>query len=339
MVRARDELMDAASCHPVGPEMRAALLDRADPSGRLGFDTFVEVVLYHPQLGYYQREQPRIGRSDGTDFYTASTLSESFAPLVVAAARHLLPQGLAPMDCTFVEIGAEHPGGILGPHPHPFRAATAFSLGEPWTLPSPAILFSNELFDAQPFRRFLRMHGKWRERGVIVREEGLGECLLDERTTHPDELPQAAPDGYTYDLPTGAQALANKLTAMPWKGVFLAFDYGKTAEQLATEHPEGTARAYFRHRQHNDLLARAGHQDLTCHICWDPLMTALEKHGFHSIQLERQEAFFLHHAADAIAHFVAANPNALSTPRRQLMELLHPQHLGARFQVLSAIRT
>lgn len=331
--------MDSSTCHPVDSEMRAALLDRADVKGRLAFDVFVEVALYHPTLGYYRRrDRPRIGRSDETDFYTASTLSESFAPLVMAAARHLLPSDCSPADFTFVEIGAEQAGGILRDQPHPFRAATDFAVGDALSLPSPAIVFSNELFDAQPFRRFLRMHGAWRERGVAIREKGLCECLLDEVSAPPEALPQSAPEGYSYDFPTGAQALAEKLAAMPWNGLFLAFDYGKTAAQLATDHPEGTARAYSRHRQHNNLLEGAGHQDLTCHICWDDLKVVLEKHDFRSIELARQEAFFVHHAAEAIAHFVTSNPDSLSAPRRQLMELLHPQHLGTKFQVLSAIR-
>ena len=84
-----------------------------------------------------------------------------------------------------------------------------------------------------------------------------------------DRLPSTAPEGYRIDMPLAAADLAERIAALPWSGLFLAFDYGKSWRELAGDTPAGTVRAYSRHRQSNALLAQPGEQDLTCHVCWD----------------------------------------------------------------------
>ena len=328
----------SALSRPISPEMRGALHERADAAGCLRFDAFVETVLYHPRLGYYRRPEQRIGKAGTTDFYTATSLGNAFGHLVAEAATKLLPSRLAPSETAFVEIGAEKGRTVLDSSEHPFAEVRAIAAGEPLELPPKSVVFSNELFDAQPFRRFTRIDGEWRERGVALTATGLTECLLTEADDLPSTLPAQASEGYCVDLPTGAQNLTTAIASRPWSGLFLAIDYGKTRQTLFSDHPEGTARAYFRHRQTNDLLANAGQQDLTCHICWDDLEEALLASGFTAARLERQEAFFMHHAAVAIEAILAADAAGVGAARRQLMELLHPNYFGTRFHVLSAVR-
>ena len=102
--------------------------------------------------------------------------------------------------------------------------------------------------------------------------------------------------------------------------------------------PAGTARAYFKHSQSNDLLARPGEQDLTCHVCWDWLTDVLDKAGFIRPKVESHEAFFIRHAAVLIASVSAANAAHFSQRKLSLMQLLHPAYLGQRFQVLHGRR-
>ena len=153
-----------------------------------------------------------------------------------------------------------------------------------------------------------------------------------------DRLPAFAPDGYRIDLPLGAAGLAAQIAAMPWTGLFVAFDYGKSWQELSEETPAGTVRAYFRHRQSNDLLARPGEQDLTCHICWDWIAEALTVHGFEAPTLESQEAFLVHHAAPALSHLTTSEAARLTSRKLGMMQLLHPGNMGHKFQVLWARR-
>ena len=299
------------------------------------FADFMDLALYHPELGYYRRDVARVGYGGDTDFYTASTSGKVFGEMVVAACTTLL-NNAAPADFTFMEIGAEPESGVLKEVAHPFGATKTVRVGEPIQITGRCIVFSNELFDAQPLRRFVRRGEIWRELGVALREDQLHEVELP--AIAENWLPAAAPEGYIFDAPRAATDLAALIAAQPWTGLFVAFDYGKSLRELAGETPAGTVRAYYKHTQPNDLLARPGEQDLTGHVCWDWLQDALVGGDFQSSTVESQEAFFIHHAGKFLAKAMAAEANRLSQRKLSLMQLLHPSHLGQKFQVLHARR-
>jgi SAM-dependent MidA family methyltransferase len=293
------------------------------------------LALYHPSVGYYRQDRTRVGYGPGTDFYTASTSGPVFGELVAAAAVNLLGKK-NPQDHMFVEIGAERGRSILDGVNHPFRETRGLGAGDDLIFEGPCVVFSNELFDAQPFRRFIFQSGRWRELGVKLVEPDLIEVELE--TPIPGFLPANAPDGYVVDAPVAAANLLRCIAARNWSGVFIACDYGKTWQELIEHTPQGTARAYFQHQQSNALLANAGQQDLTCHVCWDWLKEALAEHGFGSVALESQESFFIKRAGEYIAATTAAEASQFSRKKLSLMQLLHPSHLGQKFEVLHATR-
>jgi len=316
-------------------EFCAAFRARAGVGGSLTFASFMELALYHPAVGYYRRPGIRIGYGAGTDFFTASTSGPVFGELIVAAVVELLGKH-DPREFTFIEVGAEPGGGVLAGVAHPFGATRIVPVGEPPAAAGRCVVFSNELFDAQPFRRFVFRHGTWRERGVALQDGALAEIELP--VTAPAALPAAATEGYVIDAPLAAAELAGQIAALPWEGLFIACDYGKSWDEITAACPAGTARAYHRHTQSNDLLARPGEQDLTCHICWDWVADALSGHGFTAPTVESQEAFFVRHAGSYIAATTAAEAARFSRKKLSLLQLLHPSHLGQKFQVLHAWR-
>lgn len=326
------------------PEFLAAFRAHADADGAMGFARFMALALYDPALGYYRRAQPRVGYGAGTDFFTASTSGSIFGELVAAACVKLLgPRH--PQDTTFIELGAETDHGVLAGVAHPFAAARTIRVGEPIALTGPCVVFSNELFDAQPFHRLVFRAGEWRELAVALRDNTLVETerpaaatmLADIAAVAP--LPTTLPEGYVIDAPLAATTLAAQIASQPWTGLFVACDYGKSWRELTEATPAGTARAYYRHTQSNDLLARPGEQDLTCHICWDWLADTLGRNGFAAPTVESQEAFFIHHAGAFIAATSAAEAARFSQKKQALLQLLHPAHLGQKFQVLHAFRS
>lgn len=331
-----------ADAPPLSTQASPAFLERfrskAGPERHLRFDRFMELALYDPEVGYYRQNRARVGYGRGTDFFTATTSGPLFGELIAAAALSLL--GTAdPRQFTFVEIGAEPGRSVLDGVAHPFRQTKTLRVGEPLVISGTCVVFSNELFDAQPFRRFVREGGAWKERVVCELDNRLVE---ETRDLAPAELPSMLPtqesDGYELDLPFAARDLAVEIAAQPWTGLFLAFDYGKSWREIVEATPRGTARAYYRHTQSNDLLARPGEQDLTCHVCWDWLSDALSGRGFKSPTVESQEAFFIHHAGRFIAETSAAEASRFSQRKLSLMQLLHPAHLGQKFQVLHGLR-
>lgn len=318
------------------PQFLAMFREQAGRGEAMTFAQFMELALYHPELGYYRQTRPRVGYGRGTDFFTASTSGAVFGEIVSAACVQLIGGEDRAGDHTFVEIGAEPGGGVLTGVRHPFAENRIVRIGEKPELRGRCVVFSNELFDAQPFHRFIFRAGQWRESGVALSGHELVERELPALTPAP--LPPTAPEGYRLDLPLAAAALAGQLSAPGWTGLFVACDYGKSWRELVEATPPGTARAYHRHTQSNDLLARPGEQDLTCHVCWDWLAEALQQNGFQAPLVESQEAFFIHHAADFIARTTAAEAGRFSPKKLSLMQLLHPANLGQKFQVLHASR-
>lgn len=319
----------------VSPAFAAVFRQQAGPEGVLSFAQFMDLALYHPEVGYYRQPRQRVGYGPGTDFYTSTTSGAIFGELIVAACRSQLA-GADLSTYTFVEIGAEPGAGVLRQVEHPFEATRTIRPGEALTLSGRCVVFSNELFDAQPFRRFVRRTTGWEEIGVTWRNGQLVETAFP--SAIPVELPPDSPTGYVIDAPLAAADLMQRIARESWTGLFVACDYGKTWHELATATPHGTARAYFNHTQGNHLLDRPGEQDLTSHVCWDWLAAGLSAAGFTAPQLESQESFLVKHAASVIAATSTAEAAHFSQRKLALMQLLHPAHLGQKFQVLHARR-
>jgi len=357
------------ACAPVALASEAKCENGQAPHA-LRFDHFMRLALYDETVGYYaQPNRRRVGRRPDTDFYTATSVGQNanrtntaaqkppslFGELVAQSCLTLMGKAFC-ARATFIEIGNEPQAGILRNLAHPFAAARTISLGQPIELlgeigknDAPLIVFSNELFDAQPCRRFVWRDQQASKEGQAQRKPGWHEIYIHAENASlteiehpcgrvPKFLPETAPDGYRIDAPLDAQNLLDQIAQQPWHGLFLAFDYGKSWAELTEATPQGTARAYTAHRQTNDLLAQPGQQDLTCHICWDWLQDGLRKNGFGDTTLDTQEAFFVKHAGSFIARQIASEAHKLSARKQAFLQLLHPAHLGQKFQVLSAKR-
>lgn len=322
---------------PISPEFLRVFRQDADTNGVMTFAHFMNLALYHPDVGYYRRNRPRVGFSPDRDFFTASSSGQIFGELVTAACvTRLVAAQRDPAEHAFVELGAEpETAGVLAGVAHPFTSVRTVRVGERIVLSGDCVVFSNELFDAQPCARSIFCDGRWRELGVKLVNDALIETMLD---APPPHVPSSSVEGYHFDQPLAAASLAAEIAAQSWRGLFLAFDYGKTLRELEEHTPAGTARAYYRHTQSNALLARPGEQDLTCHVCWDWLADALRQHGFAEPALDFQESFFIRNAGDFIAVTSAQEAAGLSQRKRALMQLLHPAHMGQKFQVLHALR-
>ncbi len=325
--------------------MLAALRARADVAGRLSFRCFSEVALFHPVLGYYRRDRARVGRSAGTDFCTASSVGGAlFGALVADAARTLLGAGADLREHTLVEIGAEPGASIFNEVAGAFAGLTTIRVGEPVRIPPRAVVFANELFDAQPFVRLRHESGVWRELGVAIGADGtLAECVLDSLSAAAARVAAGLPvpwrEGHVVDLSPDACALMDAIAAGDWTGVVIFPDYGKTLSEFLDAVPQGTARAYRRHTQSNALLDAPGEQDLTHHVDWSALSARLVAAGFADVGVERQEAFLMKRAAGELERRFRSAAEARDTAAMGLLrELVHPAHFGGKFQVLTGVR-
>ena len=314
----------------------AAIVDvlrREARGGVVPFVRLVEAALYAPGLGYYVSDRPRVGKAAGTDFTTAAALGPMFGELIAAAARTLVGD-LA--THTLVEVGAE-PGQAH--FARDFAEVRTFRVGDAPALPASTVLVANELLDAQPFHRFIVQGGAWRELGVRVdgatlTVEPLADFSSPAAAAFAASLPLAS-EGWLLDVPLAAETLLERLLGGGWRGAVILLDYGKTLAQCLEGSPAGTARAYRSHQLSGAILEDLGSQDLTCHVLWDRLEPILVTHGFRSVRLERQEAFFVKYAGAAMERIMTTGD---SEATGRLRALTHPAHFGGKFQVLSGIR-
>ena len=312
--------------------------------GYLNYEEFSRLALFHETLGYYRRETVRVGKSADRDFYTSSSHSRVFPDLVLAACEHLLANtGLPISSFEFCEIGAEPGVDPWKERTLPFAGYRILRLGQAFEIPEFAVLYSNELFDAQPFHRWLAQDGKWHPIHLRLQGNQLSEVIASQPLTESEvraaaRLPKAPAMEYHLDWSSAASELMQDIVNASWNGLLLAFDYGMTWKQRIEETPQGTARAYRSHKQVETLFDDPGAQDLTTHVCWDALSAVLENAGFRSIRIHSQSRFFLEHAAPTLQQIITAS-NTLTDPRKgQLLELISPGFFGQKFQVLSALR-
>ena len=87
----------------------------------------------------------------------------------------------------------------------------------------------------------------------------------------------------------------------------------------------------------NNILSQPGTQDITCHICWNSLVRILIKNGFPKPTLQSQESFFMNHAQNEIKQCIQGNYR-VKDDLNTLKNIIHPVHLGHKFQGLHATR-
>lgn len=266
----------------------------------VSFEQFMARALHDPQHGYYARRISAVGRRG--DFTTAPMLSEAPARAIAAwAVRAMKETGCRGL----VEVG---PGegklalGVLKHLPWHVRWKTRLHLVET-SVPlgdrqrellgkkanyhstiqqaldacgGNAAIYSNELVDAFPVRRFQKTEQGWQEMAVAFDEQKRPiESLFS-----PASLPDSS--GFHENHPPGQQIevhdsyrrhLADWMPA--WKsGRMLTIDYGATSENLYHRRPGGSIRAYSHHQliQGPDIYANPGRQDLTADVNFTDLI-------------------------------------------------------------------
>jgi SAM-dependent MidA family methyltransferase len=360
--------------HKPGEHSRALsqiLADRIRTSGPITFADFMRECLYHPFHGYYSRTSARrfadyytsvdvhpiFGRLLARQFAEMWELLGSPRPFVVAEsgagvgrlAGHILdfsaralPEFYAALEYVAVERSsarlAEH-AVRLADHAAAGRVSSAGEL--PHAIPAGCI-FSNELLDALPTHRVVVENGALREIYVEFKNARFTEMLGKQSTP--------ALERYFHEqgiaLAEGQQAEVC-LEACDWiectgsaleRGFVLTIDYGHEARALYDEHRNrGTLLAYRDHTVTENLLDAPGEQDLTSHVNF----TALDLWGCRACLLRTglvtQSQFLVALGrGNEFADLYEPGQTEMEKLRARLLlkNLIHPEGLGEKFQVL-----
>lgn len=348
-----------------------------ESGGWIGFDAFMQLALYEPGQGYYcgggqpfGREgdfetAPMLGPWLAESIWQWSACLRGHAPfkirefgggrgdLAAALLKAGSQQDWQPLEIEMIELSAGSQAlqrERVGNH----ESVTWHSE----LLPGfSGLVLANELLDALPVKSFEWQGGdtvlEW---GVRCASPGSAQGLFQWAS-------RPASQGLRQHVLTRAKAAASR--GLPWpagyrgeacfwtapwlqslsdsmvSGAVLLIDYGFCESEL--DHPGrhlGTLCAHARHRRidsFDELLERAGQQDLTAHVNFSALADQAQRAGFHVDGFATQARFLMNAGVLELAQQAFANAQ---DERQRIMisqslqKLLTESEMGELFKVM-----
>jgi len=347
------------------------LAGRIRAGGPIPFAEFMRECLYHPVHGYYSRANARrfgdyytsvdvhpiFGRLLARQFAEMWELLGSPRPFVVAEsgagvgrlAGHILdfsaralPEFYAALEYVAVEQSsarrAEH-AERLAEHAAAGRFSSAGEI--PRAIPAGCI-FSNELLDALPTHRVVMEHGALREICVGFESGRFTEVICEPSTPALEQYCQeqgiALEEGQQAEVCLEACNWIESAGRALEHGFVLTIDYGHEAHLLYGEHHNrGTLLAYRDHTVTENLLEAPGEQDLTAHVNFTAVDLWGRRSGLVRTGLLTQSQFLVALGrGNEFDDLYDPGQTEMEKLRARLLlkNLIHPEGLGEKFQVL-----
>lgn len=296
------------------------IIKRIQQNGPIPFRDFMEISLYHPELGYYMSEKDRIG--PGGDYYTSPDLNPVMGEMIgrqLEEMWHITGE----RDFTIVEMGAG--SGMLScdvleyleKNPEFFhnldycivekspvmRKEQKRRLGGQvnWydsikeLSEVTGCVFSNELVDAFPVHQVIM--GKELMEVFVDYKDRFFEILepaSKELRNYFSELGVVLPAGYRTEINLEAVKWVEEVASSIKKGFVITIDYGYPAAELYQDYrSSGTLMCYYKHTANDNPYERTGEQDITSHVNFSALAHWGEKKGLELCGFTDQAHFLL----------------------------------------------
>jgi SAM-dependent MidA family methyltransferase len=335
------------------------------PGKLISYADYIGAALYHPELGYYMKEQQKIGRQG--DFITTSNISDVYGRLIAKWFYDVCQKTNLP--AFFCEIGGgtgrfakgflqewtetiNQPLHYFMVETSPYHQKLQSELREKYpsitNLESLAelkdfkgMIFSNELFDALPVHVIEKLNGKLYEIMVGVENEELFEQKVP--LANPDilqfleENQLELNDRQRMEIPLAMAKLVHEISRVLTKGLLVTADYGYTKEEWM--HPAragGSLRGYFQHQMIDNVLKYPGEMDITTHIHFDYLQQKGEQENLAFVAKLRQDEFLLKAGIlKELANHYDPNPfSEVSKRNRAIRSLIMPSGISSYFQIV-----
>lgn len=346
--------------------------------GAVPFSRFMELALYAPGWGYYSAGASKFGAAG--DFVTSPELGPLFAAttanVVAPVLQQLGPQArmlelgggsgafaeimlkrLLELDALPARYAILEPSADLRERQRerlekaliPPVFALVEWLDRPFEDDWDGLVFANEVIDALPTPRFLVNEGEIYEETVELDGEGRfvrgaqpADALTSAAVRHIEHyLERPFAQDYRSEvlpqLPYWIQAVAGGMK----RGAMLFVDYGYTrAEFYQDDRTDGTLRAFYRHRVHNDVYLWPGLQDITASVDFTALAEAGTNAGFDLAGYCSQTNFLLGNGITQLLEQAEERSDEVARMRLrgQLKRLTLPTEMGERFQVMAFSR-
>src|SRR5437016_422203 len=287
--------------------------------GPIPFSRYMELCLYHPELGYYSRHAEQFGKAG--DFYTSSDVHAVFGRLLARQFEEIWRALGSPVRIEILELG-------------PGRGQFAQDVLD-WSQKKFPDFFDAlpvEVLSSQGALRISAEKGRFIETWAPPSSEELD--LLERYGVHPEVAERI-------EVPLMAQQSMAQIASNVGRGILIAIDYGYTRqEQLAGRH-RGTVTAFRQHSISPNPYEAPGEQDITAHANFTALTVAAEQNGMHVHPLITQSQFLMgigeaNQFADAFEE--CRLPQERAKVALQLKHLVTPAGMGENFHVLLAAK-
>jgi SAM-dependent MidA family methyltransferase len=330
----------------------------AQSDGWMGFDRFMAMALYEPDLGYYTSALQKFGAmpSSGSDFVTAPGMSPLFGQTLAVQVRQALQAtgtdevwefgaGTGALALQLLEsLGDDVRRYTIMDVSGTLRLRQADTLLQfadkvrwldAWPDAIEGVVVGNEVLDAMPVQLLKRTQGVWYERGVVsvAEEEGLGFDWQDRITDVRPPVDIEGAHDYLTEIHPQAEAfvasLAERLLAGRGGAAFL-LDYGfPEAEYFHPQRHMGTVMCHRLHQADDNPLLAVGQKDITAHVNFTGVALAAQTAGLHVLGYVSQAWFLLNLGlAERMAEASLAE-------RSQALRLVNEHEMGELFKVLA----
>jgi SAM-dependent MidA family methyltransferase len=345
----------------------------ARAGGWIGFADFMRRALYEPGLGYYSAGARKFGAAG--DFVTAPEVAPVFSRCAAVQCAEVLRElgpaavvlelgaGSGAMACALLaelerrdalpreywilDVSAD----LRGRQREAFEATIPHLLGRVRWLDAPpaetfdGIVLANEVVDALAVERFVVRADGVRSLGVgldpqghLQLEERPAAASLERAVRHVEsDLGHALPEGYTSEINLDLGGWLAAIAAPVRRGVVLFVDYGLPRREFySAERTQGTLLCHFRHRFHDDALARVGLQDITAWVDFTAVAEGAQAAGLEVRGYTTQAHFLIGCGLEGfLAHVAELDIVERINLSRQAMVLTLPGEMGERFKVMA----
>ncbi len=350
----------------MSPDLATIIGKRIREEGPIPFESFMEMALYYPGLGYYNAPSTEIGKKG--DFYTsphlhpifgmvlARQLEECWAHLGKIDAFTVVEQGAgrgylahdildylrgreiyASLNYTIIEMnpaGRERQMRLLERH----GKVVQWEESVEGIAPFSGCLLSNELPDAFPVH-IVEMDDELKEMYVDRGPDGFievpGQLSTPDLTAYCDDFSLHFPKGYRTEINLRIRKWLKTLSDKLKRGFVITIDYGYGARDYYSEdRSRGTLMCYYRHRAHEDPYTYVGLQDMTAHVNFSSVKKWGEEYGLKTLGYTGQGIYMVSMGLDEIITERYLGKEGYSMEAAKIKGLIMPGGMGESHKIM-----
>lgn len=338
--------------------------------GPIPFDYFMELALYHNELGYYMTQDTMIGKKG--DFYTSPSLHQLFAIMIAKQFEEIWQILDKPQHISFVECGGgmgffcmdfldyiktkpiyetleyiiieknqhlrQRQSQLLKRHLNKTKWVNDIEELDNLT----GVIFCNELIDAFPVRIVQKESDSIFEVWINLKNNSLIEELHSCRQDTVNFINEFCPsllydkyrDGYRTEINLKAKEWLYSASKTLQEGIIIIIDYGYNLhDYYSPDRNTGTLLCYFRHQTNENPYLNIGKQDITAHVNFSTLKKWGVEFGLSNCGFCSQGIYLVSLGIDkAIIEMYGENPDPFQIAK--IKTLILPDGLGQSHKVL-----